>query len=236
MGDYCTVEQVKDYLTGLDVDVVTDDPEIHRLMERSKDQIERSTRMKFESTDLIERYDGKGQSKLVLNHWPLITLTYVKIYNLNNTLIRTLSESDVILEKQIACITIPPALYWLSYWPYTPYIGPYSPTLQSAAYDYYNRYGLGVANIEVSYTYGYATPPKAINDACIKMTVIELLKKKAVSITQGASNVSMSGVTEAFSHGSMSGGTGPFGHQIGELQQDIESDLELYRSRPVRVI
>jgi hypothetical protein len=236
MGDYCKIDDVKAYLTGLDIDIVTEDPEIQRFLERSKDQIERSTRMKFESTALVERYDGKGQSKLVLNHFPLIALTYAKIFNQNNALIRTLAEADVIPEKQIGCITIPPAMYWLSYWPYTPYIGPYAPALQSAAYDYYNRFGIGIANIEVSYTYGYANPPNAIKDACIKMVVIELLKKKGISISQGASNINMTGVSEAFSHGSMGGGTGPFGHIIGELQQDIESDLALYRSRPLRVI
>jgi len=234
--DYSTPDAIKEYLTGLDVDVVTTDAEIQHWLDRSKNEINRSTKMAFEPTDLVERYDGKGQSKLVLNHWPLISVTYVKIYNMNNQLIRTLAESDVILEKPIGCITIPPAMYWLSYWPYTPYIGPYAPALQSSAYDYYNRYGTGTANIEVSYVYGYTTVPETIKAACTKMVVIELLKKKGVSISQGASNINMEGVTEAFSHGSMGGGTGPFGHLIGELTKDIESDLSRYSSHPVRVI
>ena len=236
MGDYCTVDQVRQFLKDVDIDVVTSDPELQRLLEKAKDGINRSTRMAFEPTALVERYDGKGQQKLILNHWPLISLTYAKIYNMNNQLVRTLAESDVILEKPIGCITIPAPFYWLYYWPYTPYFGSVAPSLTPSRYDYFNLFGIGTANVEVSYNYGYATAPPRIADAAIKMVSIEILQKKGVSQTQGTSGVSMVGITETYGQTGAAGGSGPFKGLIDEWQKDIEEDLALYRSKPVRVI
>jgi hypothetical protein len=66
----------------------------------------------------------------------------------------------------------------------------------------------------------------------MKMTVIELLKKKGASDTQGAASIGIAGMTETFSaRGAGAGGTGPYGHLIAELQTDVDETLELFRKR-----
>ncbi len=62
--------------------------------------------------------------------------------------------------------------------------------------------------------------------------VIELLKKKDSSDTQGASVVSIAGMSETSTQ--QSGGqrgSRPFAAILGEIQEDIHATLELYRKR-----
>ena len=99
-------------------------------------------------------------------------------------------------------------------------------------FDYTTHFGRGIANIEVTCTYGYPTPPSGIRDACMKMVVIEALKKKGASDTQGATTLSVAGMSETYAtRGGAGGGAGPFGHLIDELQQDVDATLELFRKR-----
>jgi hypothetical protein len=70
----------------------------------------------------------------------------------------------------------------------------------------------------------------------MKMVAIELLKKKGASDTQGASVISIAGMTESFAaRGGTTqaggGAAGPFGHIISELQADIDSTLDGFRKR-----
>jgi hypothetical protein len=80
--------------------------------------------------------------------------------------------------------------------------------------------------------YGYAIPPPGIRDVCMKMVVIEMLKKKGASDTQGSSVVSIAGMSETFTQqGGQQGGSGAFAHTIAELQRDIDTTLDGFRKR-----
>jgi hypothetical protein len=233
-GDYCSIAEVQEYLTDLDLEDVSDEPEIQKLINRAMDHIERFCRNKFRSTPLTERYDGSGQQKLILRHWPIISVTSVKIYNYNNQLVRTAAEADLILDKEIGTIALPPISYWLSpRWPSSAFSWPYLSTsgyfLRGSEFDYYNTFGKGISNIEVVYTYGHETTPESIKDACIKLVVIDLLRKKGVAVAQGTTATTLAGVSETYQ-------PSPYENLIRQLQEDIKRDLAGYVSRPVGVV
>jgi hypothetical protein len=241
---YCTINEVRDYLRTINVDMVSSDEELRDLIQRSAGEIDRATRRRFDLVRTSERYDGVGQQKLVLDNYPILAIHELKIFNFNNQLIRDIKETDsdfasnLITDSERGFITLPPnvvimfpvPLAAMFYWPYSSY-GAY--TLRGTDYDYVNRFGRGVANIEVTYTYGYQVPPEGIRDTCMKMVVIELLKKKGASDTQGAAVISIAGMSESFSQrgGGQMGASGPFAQLISDLQADIDANLELFRKR-----
>jgi hypothetical protein len=244
---YCSIHQIRSYLTTINIEVITTDEEILDLIYKSADEIDRATKRRFDLATVTELYDGAGQQKLVLDNYPIVAVHEVKIFNYNYQLIRDFTEtgsdpvSSLILDTERGFITIPPAVYWLMptygaayfYWPYSSYVGT---LLRGSDYDYSSRFGRGVANIQVTYTHGFATPPPGIRDCCMKMVAIELLKKKGASDTQGASVISIAGMTESFAaRGGTTqaggGAAGPFGHIISELQADIDSTLDGFRKR-----
>jgi hypothetical protein len=240
---YCSIHQVRSYLQTINVEVITKDEELLDLIYRSADEIDRATKRRFDLVRVTERYDGVGQQKLVLDNYPIVAVHEVKIFNFNNQLIRDIKETDsdfasnLITDSERGFITLPPnvvimfpaPLAAMFYWPYSSYG---SHTLRGTDYDYVNRFGRGVANIEVTYTYGFPTPPPGIRDVCMKMAVIELLKKKGASDTQGSSVVSIAGMSETFTQqGGQQAGSGPFAHMIAELQRDIDATLEGFRKR-----
>jgi len=240
---YCTIHQIQQYLKTIDVNVITTDEEVLDLIYRSANEIDRATRRRFDSVTVTERYDGAGQQKLVLDNYPIVAIHELKIYNYNNQLIKDIKETDsdfasaLIIDSENAFVTLPPTtmpllpfpMGTLWYWPWSSF---WPSSVAGSPYDYSTRFGRGTANIEVKYTYGYAIPPSGIRDACMKMVVIELLKKKGASDTQGATTLSVAGMSETFAtRGGAGGGAGPYGHVMDELQQDIDATLELFRKR-----
>ena len=241
---YCTIHQVRQYLKTIDVDVITTDEEVLDLIYRSANEIDRATRRRFDAVTATELYDGEGQQKLVLGNYPILNIQEVKIRNPDNQVILDVKSTDpnfaseLIIDSQNGFITLPSAgipflASQLGAMGWYPPIYAYQPfPAAGVPFDYTMHFGRGIANIEVTYTYGYAIPPSGIRDACMKMVVIELLKKKGASDTQGATTIGVAGMTETFAtRGGASGGAGPFGHVIDELQQDIDAALELFRKR-----
>jgi hypothetical protein len=241
---YCSIHQVRSYLTTIDLGIVTTDEEILDLIYRSANEIDRATRRRFDIVTVTELYDGAGQQKLVLDNYPIVSIQEVKIRNPDNQVVTDIKSTDanfaseLIIDAQNGFITLPSAgipmlgsqlgaLGWY------PPIYAYQPfPAAGVPFDYTTHFGRGIANIEVTCTYGYPTPPSGIRDACMKMVVIEALKKKGASDTQGATTLSVAGMSETYAtRGGAGGGAGPFGHLIDELQQDVDATLELFRKR-----
>jgi len=241
---YCTIHQVHQYLKTIDVDVITTDEEVLDLIYRSANEIDRATRRRFDAVTVTERYDGAGQQKIVLDNYPIVSIQEVKIRNPDNQVVTDIKSTDanfaseLIIDAQNGFITLPSAgipmlgsqlgaLGWY------PPIYAYQPfPAAGVPFDYTTHFGRGIANIEVNYMYGYAIPPSGIRDACMKMVVIELLKKKGASDSQGAATIAVAGMSETFAtRGGASGGAGPYGHVMDELDRDVQATLELFRKR-----
>lgn len=243
---YSSIQEVKDYLQTIDVSVITTDEEVKDLLFKSSNEIDKATRRKFDINTVTERYDGVGQQKLVLDNYPIISVLEVQILNPNGQVVTDIKSTDpnfateLIIDSVNGFVTLPsPAIPSLTSplagvgagW--QPLLSPYYPQPSAGVpYDYSTHFGRGVSNIAVTYVYGYQTPPEGIRDACKKLVIIELLKKKGASDSQGVATAAIAGMSETFSaRGGSSGGTGPFGHTIDELQQDVDATLELFRKR-----
>ena len=240
---YCSVIDVRNYLQTINVDVISDDEEIHDLIVLSANEIDRATRRRFDVVTATEMYDGAGQQKLVLDQYPIIQVNEIKIYNLNRQIITDIKKTDsdfaskLIIDLVNGFVTLPSASYYMTnpyFWPNTSFAS--AMMMKGTEYDYSNRFGKGVANVEVNYTYGFKTPPEGIRDACKKMVIIEMLKKKGASDTQGSSVISIAGMTETFTQQAAQRGSGPFAALIGDLQADIDATLEQHRKRRLLVI
>jgi hypothetical protein len=100
-------------------------------------------------------------------------------------------------------------------------------TLRASEFDYTYRFGRGISNIAVTYTYGYSATPDAVNEAVYKMVVIDILRKKGATDSQGASTISIAGFSQTYS--ARGDTSGPYGSLITELQQDVNSIITQYR-------
>jgi hypothetical protein len=240
------VNDVRQFLTTIDVDIVTNDDEIMDLITISAKSIDRATRRRFDVVTVTERYDGSGQQKLVLDNYPILSVQQVQIYNPANQLMTNIQSTDasfateLIIDYQRGYLTLPPANF--PYFTY-PWAGPFWPNSsygagyqQTMAYDYSSHFGQGTSNVIVTYTYGFQIPPEPIRHACEKLVTIELLKKKGNSDAQGMATEAVAGATFQYTARGSSGGAGPFGHIIAELQSDVDSDLELYRKRSWKTV
>jgi hypothetical protein len=240
---YCVINEVKDYLRTIDVDVVTSDEEMRDLIQSCANGIDRATRRRFDVVTVTELYDGSGQQKLVLDNYPILSIQEVKIRNPDNTVVTDIKSTDtnfaseLIIDSVKGFITLPSAgipmlgsqlgaMGWYPpIWAYHPF------PAAGVPFDYTMHFGLGVANIEVTYTYGFQTPPEEIRKACMKSVVIELVKKKGASDTQGIASEAIVGVTRTYAVRGSQGGGGPYAHLMDELQSDIDAALELFRKR-----
>lgn len=242
---YASLSTIREYLQTINIDVVSSDEEILDLILKSAQEIDKATRRRFDVVTVTETYDGSGQQKLVLHNYPVIKVHEVKIFNYNNQLIRDIKETEpdfalnIIIDYANGFITLPSAVFWLAppfgaYWPASSYGGGYA--LRGTDFDYVNKFGRGIANVEVNYTYGFQMPPEGIRDACKKMVVIELLKKKGASDTQGSSVVSIAGMSETFTQQAAQRGSGPYAALIGDLQADVDATLEHYRKKRLLVV
>jgi hypothetical protein len=91
---YCTIQEIRDFLQGIDLDVVTTDEEMLDLIQHSANGIDRATRRRFDMVTATETYDGAGQQKLVLDNYPIIAVSEVVIKNLNNAVVTDIKSTD----------------------------------------------------------------------------------------------------------------------------------------------
>ena len=242
---YCLANDVRQYLTQIDVGVVTNDDEIMNLITTSSKEIDRATRRRFDVVTVTERYNGSGQQKLVLDNYPIIAIQEVQIINPDNEVVTDIKSTDqnfateLIIDFVNGFITLPSASVPALTAPLGGAIGSWYPPLVSfppvpsrgVPYDYVGHFGEGISNIVVTYTYGFQQPPEPIRQACMKLVVIELSRKKGTADSQGLSTEGMAGATFQYSARGTSGGAGPFGHLIAELQNDVNDILTQYRKK-----
>ena len=244
---YCSIQEIRDYLQTIDVDVISSDEEIIDLIYKAANGIDRSCRRRFDLVTVVERHDGAGQQKMVLDNYPLVQVQRLQVYNMNNQLITDIKSTDanfsteLIIDYVNGFIMLPPAAYPLGPIPYsTPWFYPYTSymgyPLVASPFDYSTRFGMGTSNIVVTYIYGYQTPPEKIREAAMKLVIIELLKKKGLSDTQGVATASIAGMSETYAVRGASGAAGPFGHTIAELQADVKETCTLFRKKKWLVV
>lgn len=243
---YCLVNDVRQYLKTIDVDVVSDDDEIMDLIILESKEIDRSTRRRFDVATVTELYDGSGQQKLVLDNYPIIAIQEVKIINADNQVITDIKGTDsnfaneLIIDYVNGFITLPslgipqlaiPVGAW-----YPVLTTPYPPPARGVPADYVGHFGAGISNVRITYVYGFQQPPEPIRHACEKLVTIELLRKKGSSDSQGLSSEAIAGVTMQYSARGATGGAGPFGHMIAELALDVKDIMTQYRKRSWKTI
>jgi hypothetical protein len=245
---YTTVEEVSAYVKTIDTTDITSDEELRDFIKEASRQIDRATRRTFVITRIVEHYDGSGQAKLVLENYPLISLNELQILNYNSVVISDIKPTDtdfatrVTVDYEYGYITLNQAGVALApvpiasnfYWPYSSYLG--AASVRAADFDYAYHFGKGYSNIIVDYTYGYQVPPEPIRRAAMKMVVIEILRKRGASDSQGVASESIAGATFTYGTRSAQGGSGPYGHTIAELQADVDAVIKQYAAKRLKVV
>jgi hypothetical protein len=243
-GAYCSVDDVKGLLSGIPVSDVATDDEIYSYIKEASDMINRATYSSFgRGIQVEERYDGTGSYTLILDHSPIVKLYNLQIFNFNNVATRTFTAADaentgtLIVEKNLGLVTMPqqsitPTLIPANMWPS---VNLYSPSaVTGTEYDYYTRFGRGVRNIVVSYSYGYETIPEQIRWACAKTVGALVLIKRGNKDTGGAVELTMEGLTLNFTH--RQGLSQPYGSTIEQWATEVTAAITNYRRRPVKVM
>jgi len=235
---YCSVHEVRSFLTTINVDVITSDEEILDLIYDAAEAIDRSTRRRFDMTLTTERYDDPGIGKLVLRNWPLVEVNAIRLYDQSNKLLKELKPTDadwserVIIDKENGFLELPitrqpvflatDIIRWRTGAPAERAEWPRSADVRRMT---------SIVNwIEVDHIYGFEAIPELAQDACMKLVVMELLGKKGASESQGTSTFTIAGMGETWGQGAGVFG-GPFGALLGKLNADVEKDTALLRQR-----
>lgn len=235
---YTGIERVREYLKSNDIDLVTSDEEIQRIIYDATSHIEEDIRRILALTTVTaERYDDPGTGKLVLKNWPIINVMAVRFYDQSNHLIKEWKWTDgdwvqkVIIDKdngflefpilKLPFVTSTELFRWTAGAGIQPSEWPRQPE--------FKRMTSVISWIEVDYTYGFPTIPRLAEEAALKLTVIELLGKKGAGETQGTSSMSIAGFGETWAQGGQF--TGPYASLLGQLSKDVERNLRLLRRR-----
>jgi len=236
---YTEIDRIREYLKSINIDIVSTDEEIQRLIYSATTWIEENCRRRFDPFTVTgDRYDDPGVGKLVLKYWPIISVSKVRFYDHSNALSKEWISTDsdwaqkVIIGKENGFLEFPllkmpfmtsaELFRWETAGGLQPSEWPRQPE--------FKRMVSAIAWIEVDYQAGFSAIPSPIGDACLKMVVMELLRKKGLSDTQGASSMSIAGFGETWAQGSPQA-TGPFASVIGPLSTEIQRTFELYRKR-----
>ena len=128
------------------------------LIDAASAAICRYTGRKFVSEALTETYSGDGTTELILDHRPVISLTTITITDDNGTEYDIATAQFRIDYKLGILYFKPDADGDYTYWP------------------------VGILNIEIVYTAGYATVPEDVQEACA-LTVAALLASNSTDPT-----------------------------------------------------
>lgn len=227
---YCSVQDVKNLIKGLELTAVTDEGELMALISRASQKINQKTDSVFGRLKKIvsERHQGGGEESIIIEHAPLKILSKILLYNYNNALVDTLipgndTFDNLIIEKVTGEITMPAKSTTL-----TPIYGVGIHPVEGRdqytykEYDYSQFWGVGRRNIVVNYLYGHDDVPHNVWDACRKMVGIEVLTKIGNYNTKGASAIRLGDAYEDY-RGKM-----PFSGTILKWERDIERNLGEY--------
>jgi len=167
-GDLTTLANVKAYAPGLDPATAgadtTYDDLLTRLITAVSDQMTVELGFSPKQSTVTELRNGHGQKAMTLNRFPVISVTSVKVDG--NTI------------------------------PARPAVGSAGWVLSSGGVlqlDGY-RFDEGVLNVELGYQAGYATVPSDIEQAVIKMVLLQFQDRKRI----GVSSTSQAGQSVSF--------------------------------------
>jgi len=235
---YCSIHQVRSFLTTVNIDVVSSDEEILDLIYDAAEHIDRATQRRFDMTLTTERYDDPGVGKLVLRNWPIVEVNAIRLYDHSNKMMKELKPTDtdwserVIVDDENGFLELPitrqpiflatDIIGWRTGAPSERAEWPRSADVR--------RMASIVAWIEVDYVYGFQAIPELAQKACMKLVAMELLGKKGASESQGTSTFTIAGMGETWGQGAGVFG-GPFGALLGQLNADVEKNLTLLQRR-----
>jgi hypothetical protein len=144
---YAYDNDVKDILSGITMSTTITDRMINKACREASRRIDTLTNRKFTTQTVVEKYNGTGTSELVLNHYPITKLNYVKVTDHSGlTLIREYDNSDLDLSDfESGMLQLKPIIMetLTDSWQ------------QATALLYGHVFSPGRRNIEVSYEFGH---------------------------------------------------------------------------------
>jgi alpha-N-acetylglucosamine transferase len=191
MGYYSTSGTVVSLLTpifGATDSLLTNSDYMNVALDSAKSFIDNYCDRDFlQHTDVVEFHDGNGRDSMNTYYYPLISLTYVVMYNQLMQSMRTFLDTEIIVHPEWGELFLPP-IYpaFMADKPFSAMFG--------------NIFIAGRRNIEIKYTYGYATVPSEIATASNLYAAAYLLKIKLASISGGVTSRSIDGYNENFSN------------------------------------
>jgi hypothetical protein len=151
-----TALEIRNFLEGYGVDhlVLSDDWIDDRIANNVVPYVERITRLSFSAiASVTELYSGNGKNIMLLNRRPIVAVTSIR-YVLGGSNLTYLNLNNIEISKQQGILKAK-RNYEESY---------YLPVFAKGDY-----------NIEVTYTYGYATMPNDVSEAVKYLTCEQLL-------------------------------------------------------------
>lgn len=217
-----------------------------------KSEIDNYCRQNFDLTTISRFIDGSGTDKIVLPHRPIKEFTYcvlrvipsiswytfkrwrsINVVDSNGVTVAIqggpephtgkeppysvgdydwetdITKADIFVDASNGILVIPPRILYL----------------EMQAIPFWNYTWLkGNANIEVQYTYGYASNnyPPDLKLAAAKLVACQVLLIKGIGISAGANSMSIDGVSRNF------GGT-PYQALIQDFRTQAYQTLDKYR-------
>jgi hypothetical protein len=212
--DYCTIDQVKQYLYYLDLNLhgISGDPddEIRQTMSSVKSQVSGWCKTEYDYIRRLEWVDGKARDLIMLRFYPVVEVEYIRAYNIDYQQYFQYPGDEMIVNTRIGSVQFPP-LYIIS----NPYkaIGA---TLSGFTFF------PGKKNIGVVYTSGFMDNeiPIDFSDACAKWTAAQLLQIAELRLGEGMRQRVVSGVQETF---------GSYGQMAQVWKEEAKQALLRYR-------
>ena len=136
-------------------------------------------------TNVIEFHDGNGKDSMNTYYYPIVGIQYVVMYNQLMQSMRTFLDTELIIHPEWGEIFLPP-IYpaFLADKPFSAMFG--------------NMFISGRRNIEISYDYGYTTPPTDITAASNLLAGAYIMKMKFAALSGGVNSRSIDGYSESF--------------------------------------
>jgi len=163
-------------------------------------------------TNVIEFHDGNGRDNLNTYYFPIISLHYVVMYNQLMQSMRTFLDMELIIHPEWGELFLPPIYpVFLADKPFSAMFG--------------NCFIQGRRNIEISYDYGYTTPPADIVQASNLLAGAYILKMKYANLSMGAGSRSIDGYSESFGAWK----TSPFGSVADTWETNAKEIYQRYK-------
>lgn len=212
--DYCTVEQIKGWLLGMDLDLhgTIDDPEADFKIIRTsvKRQINNHCKQEFDLIRRSEFASGDSGISMFTRYYPIAEFEFVRMYSLNYQFWQQFSGSEMIVIAHAGEIRFP-TMFITS-----------NPGKAIGASLYGLQFFPGIKNIQMVYTSGFRDDavPSDFSEATAQWCAGMLLRSAHLRMSDGMKSRIVSGVQENY------GGYWDIGTQYIE---DAKTILARYR-------